>query len=115
MPADAAGGRGRIAACISSSREFTPGILMPVAIGLPAVAQPLDAAPPAPRSLVIDGAAVAERAEVLGRIEAERAGDADGADRPPVGGRQMCLAAVLDDRQRVRARRSRSIAAMSAG
>ena len=60
------------------------GLDVVIARRLAAVAQPLDARRPARASLVVDRAAVAERAEVLGRVEAERAGDADRADRPPV-------------------------------
>ena len=48
-----------------------------------------------------DGAAVAERAEVLRRIEAERPRHADRANWPAACRRQMRLAAVLDDHQRV--------------
>ena len=76
------------------------GVLMMIPVGLAAVAQPLDAR--RQRAIVRDdGAAVAERAEILGRIEAERAGDADRADGTAVGRREMCLAAVFDDRERV--------------
>ena len=98
----------RIAACSSSSRELTPGSSMVVAVGLAAVAQPLDARRRA-RVVGDDRAAVAERAEILRRIEAERAGDADRADRPPVGGGEVRLAAVFDDREVVpRGDRARS-------
>ncbi len=69
-----------------------------IAVGLAAVAQPLDRV--GERAIAgDDGAAVAERAEVLGRVEAERAGDADRADRPSAARREMRLAAVLDDRE----------------
>ncbi len=74
------------------------GLLVMVAVGLSAVAQPPD--PCRQRAIVgDDGAAVTERAEILGRIEAERAGDADRADRTAGSGREVRLAAVFDDRQ----------------
>ena len=63
--------------------EPAVGAKLVVAIprGLPAVAQPLD--PRRERGVAGDDrAAVAERAEVLRRIEAERTGDADRADWP---------------------------------
>jgi hypothetical protein len=69
-----------------------------VPVGLAAVAQPRDAI--GERAVVGDDrAAVAERPEILGRVEAERTGPADGADRAAVRRGQMRLAAVLDDRQ----------------
>ena len=69
---------------------------MVVAVGLPAVAQPRD--PFGERAIVgDDGAAVAERSEVLRRIKTEGAGRADGADRPSAGGGEMRLTAVLDN------------------
>ena len=80
-------------------------LLVMVAVGLAAVAQPPD--PVGERAIVGDDrAAIAERAEILRRIEAERAGDADRADRPPGGRREVRLAAVFDDRELVRAPRS---------
>src|SRR5262249_24963290 len=48
-----------------------------------------------------DGATIAERAEILGRIETERAGGANRADRPACRRREVRLTAVLDDWQRV--------------
>ena len=52
--AAASGSRARrIAACISSSREFTPNSLVMVAIGLPAVAQPAHARARAASSPVV--------------------------------------------------------------
>ena len=56
------------------------GLDVVVAVGLPAVAQPPDALGER-RVVGDDGAAVAERAEVLRRIEAEGAADAARADR----------------------------------
>ncbi len=75
-------------------------LLMPIPIGLAAVSQPLDARR---ERLIVghDGAAVAERAEILRRIEAERSRDADCADRTPGSGREMRLTAILDDGKRV--------------
>ena len=64
----------------------------------PAVAEPADA--PGKRRVVgDDGAAVAQGAEVLRRVEAEHAGDANGPDGPSASGCQVRLTAVLDDRQ----------------
>src|SRR5262245_38775702 len=48
-----------------------------------------------------DGAAVAQGAEILRGIEAERARDADGPNRTAIRRREVGLAAVLDDRQAV--------------
>ena len=74
---------------------------MVVPIGLSAVAEPLDplGEPGVPRD---DRAAVAQRAEVLGWIEAERAGRSNRADRTSIRGREVGLTAVLDDREPVR-------------
>ena len=85
---------------------------MLVALGLAAVAQPPEAT--GQRGIARDnGPAVAERAEVLGRIEAEGAGDAECADRAAGGGCQVRLRAVLDDGQPV-PRATASMAVMSA-
>src|ERR1700687_3169521 len=73
---------------------------MVIAIGLAAVAQPADALREPP-IVGHDRASVAERAEILRGIEAERPGHADRTDRPPGCGRQVGLAAVLDNRQMV--------------
>src|SRR4029077_3357321 len=74
--------------------------LVMIAVDLSAVAQPLH--PVGQRAVVGDHrSAVAERAEVLRRVEAESAGDADGADRRTTARRQMRLAAVLDDGEAV--------------
>ena len=76
-----------------------------VAIGLPAV-------PEAPclraTAIVVGGQrpAIAERSEILGRIEAVCGRHAEAADRAAAAGGEMGLAAVFDDRQAV-ARRDR--------
>ena len=71
---------------------------MMIPVGLAAVSQPPE--PVGQRAIVRDnGSAVAQRAEILGRVEAERSSDADGADRPSARGCEVRLAAVLDDRQ----------------
>ena len=90
------------------------GFLMVIAIGLAAVSQPPD--PLGERAIVGDDrAAVAERAEILRRIEAERAGDADRADRR--GRRPSPDAPGSSPRRSPGGARAatRSIAAMSAG
>src|SRR3954462_4974810 len=71
-----------------------------ITAGLAAVPQ----SPDARRQRVVirhHRAAVAKRAKILGRIETEGAGDADGADRAPATGGEMCLTAVFDKRQSV--------------
>ena len=76
-------------------------LLMMVAVRLSAVAQPLDAV--GERAVVRHhGAAIAERGEVLRRVEAERPGGPDGADRSSGARGEVRLTAVLDDRQRMR-------------
>ena len=79
---------------------MTPKVVVPVAIDLPAVAQALD---PIREGRVVGdhGSAVAERAQILRRVEAEGARGADRADRPSRGRSQMRLAAVLDEREAV--------------
>ena len=62
-----------------------------------------------------DGAAVAEGAEVLRRVEAVGRRDAERPDRPAFARRQVRLAAVLDDREAARRPRSAMMARMSAG
>ena len=72
-----------------------------IAIGLAAVAQALARAR---RSRVVVGrqrAAVAERAEILRRVEAVRRGGAEAADRPAPARGEVRLAAVLDDGEAV--------------
>ena len=60
----------------------SPRFLMMVAVRLSTVAQPLDAV--GERAVVRHhGAAITERGEVLRRVEAERPGGPDGADRSP--------------------------------
>src|SRR2546422_10647391 len=71
---------------------------MMVTVGLPAVSQP----PESLRKRAIvgdDGSAVAERAKILGRVEAERARDPDRADGTPPCRREVRLTAVFDDRE----------------
>src|SRR5205085_5189064 len=68
-----------------------PGFGVMVAIGLATVAQPAESL----RQRAIAGhdrPAVAERREVLRRVEAERAGDSDRADRTAGGNRDVGLA-----------------------
>src|SRR6266487_2207984 len=79
---------------------------MMVAIGLTAVAKAFDRRGQR-RVVGDDRPAVAEGTEVLGRVEAEGAGNADRADRTAGGGRQMCLTAILDDREVVARRHPR--------
>ena len=89
-------------------------LFVTVAIDLAAVAQAPDAIGER-RSLVIDRAAVAERAEILRRVEAERARHADGADGPA---RRPSRGAPGSSLRRARGRGGvarRSRAAMSAG
>ena len=74
------------------------GFLVVVPRRLSAVAQTLDARGQL-RIAGDHGATVAQRAEILGRIEAGRAGNADGADRPAIAGGEMSLGRVLDQRQ----------------
>jgi hypothetical protein len=71
-----------------------------VAIRLSAVAQPLQ---PFRESGIArhDRPGVAERTEILRRVEAEGARDAERPDRPSVARRQVRLAAVFDERQGV--------------
>ena len=71
-------------------------LLMVIAIRLAAVSQPADALRE-PAIVGDDRAAIAKRAEILGGIEAECSSHPDRADGPAAGGRQMRLAAVLDD------------------
>src|SRR5262245_49188016 len=66
-----------------------------IAIDLAAVPQPPQAFGKRPIT-GDDRAAVAERSEILGRVEAERAGDANGPHRTAGGGREVRLAAVFD-------------------
>src|SRR5262245_13129508 len=67
---------------------------MDVAIGLASIAKPLEALGNSP--VVCDRrAAVPQRAEILRRVEAERAADAEGPDGRTAPGGEMRLAAVL--------------------
>ena len=73
-------------------------LVVAVLVGLPAVAQPLRARQE--RGIARrQRAAVAERAEVLRRVEAVGRRGADAADRTSVARGQVRLAAVLDDRE----------------
>ena len=73
---------------------------MVVLARLAAVAQPLHARGE-PEVVGDDRAGIAQRAEVLGRIERQGASDPHRADRTAVAARQVCLRAVLDHRQAV--------------
>jgi hypothetical protein len=71
---------------------------MMVPVDLPSVTQALHLL--CKGSIVGDhGAAIAQRAEILRRIKAERPGVANGPDRAAVCRRQMGLTAVFDDRE----------------
>ncbi len=73
-------------------------LVVVVAARLPAVAEPAQAI--GERAIVGgDRAAVAQRAQVLGRVEAERRGGRAAADRPTIGRGQVRLTGVLDDRE----------------
>ena len=113
-PAAAATGR---AAPPPASRRAASSRRTPRGDSDPSVRRFAGAAPRGERRIVRrDRSAVAECAEVLRRIEAVGGCGAEGADRPPVTGRQMRLAAVLDDGEIVaRGDRDRSPACPPAG
>jgi hypothetical protein len=72
-----------------------PALGMLIARGLAAVAETLD---PRRNRCIIgdDGASVTQRAEILGRVEAEGARDADGSDGTCFTRRQMRLGGIFD-------------------
>jgi hypothetical protein len=72
-----------------------PELLVTVAVALPAVAQPPQARR-VPRVAAQDGAPVAERPEVLRRVEGEGAERRDRAHRPPAVEGAVRLAGVLE-------------------
>ncbi len=77
-----------------------PHLAVVIAVGLPAIPDPLHLR----RQRGIaggDGAAVSERAEVLGRIEAVGRRHAERSDARPAARRKMGLAAVLDNGEAV--------------
>src|SRR5262249_58990266 len=85
----------------SAGAEFDPRLDVVIAVGLSTVTQPPQ--PIGERAIASeDRAAVAERAEILGWIEAERAGDADCSHRPSGRRGEVRLTTVLDDRELVR-------------
>src|SRR5207247_11413977 len=71
--------------------------LVMVPVTLTTVSQPLDSSRQR-RIVGDDSAAVAERAKIFGRIEAERAGDADRSHGTASGRRKVCLTAIFDNR-----------------
>src|SRR5207302_10171065 len=73
-------------------------LTMVVLCGLSAVSQPFDSF--GQRPIVGDGyASVAERSQILRRVEAEGARHAYRSDGSAFRRREMCLAAVLDNRE----------------
>src|SRR5262245_16864819 len=78
--------------------RIDPPFLMLIPVDLASVAQALDLL--CQGSVVGDhGAAIAQRAEILRRVKAERPGVANGPDRAAVCFGQMGLTAVFDDRE----------------